>query len=56
MLILMERWPSGPAKSRWLSSEVETKRSLESQLCVMVFCWGKHTKDFFIKVDTGVEG
>ena len=30
--------------------------SLESQLCVMVFCWGKHVKEHFVKVNTGVKG
>lgn len=28
------------------------KGSLESQLCWMVFCWGKHMKECFVKVDT----
>jgi hypothetical protein len=27
--------------------------SLESQLCSMVFCWGKHVKECFPEVDTG---
>ena len=27
--------------------------SLESQLCWMVFCWGKHVKKCFPEVDTG---
>ena len=29
------------------------KGSLESQLCWMLFCWGKHVKECFLKVDTG---
>ena len=29
------------------------KGSLESQLCWMVFCWGKHVKECFPEVDTG---
>ena len=29
------------------------KGSLESQLCWMVFCWGKHVKKCFPGVDTG---
>ena len=29
------------------------KGSLESQLCWMVFCWGKHMKECFPEVDTG---
>ena len=28
------------------------KGSLESQLCWMVFCWGKHMKACFPEVDT----
>jgi hypothetical protein len=27
--------------------------SLESQLYLMVFCWGKHVKECFPEVDTG---
>ena len=29
------------------------KASLESQLCQMVFCWGKHVKECFPEADTG---
>ena len=29
------------------------KGSLESQLCWMVFCWGKHMKEYFPEVNTG---
>jgi hypothetical protein len=27
--------------------------SLESQLCPMMFCWGKHVKQCFAEADTG---
>jgi hypothetical protein len=32
------------------------KGALESQLCWMVFCWGKQVKERFLKVDPGVKG
>jgi hypothetical protein len=31
----------------------KVKGALESQLCRMVFCWGKHVKECFPEVDTG---
>jgi len=29
------------------------KGCLESQLCWVVFCWGKHVKECFLEADTG---
>lgn len=31
----------------------EVMVSLESQLCWMVFCWGRHVKDYFPEADRG---
>jgi hypothetical protein len=48
----------GSTKTDTTGKEHETllkwklKGSLESQLCWMVFCWGKHMKECFSKVDT----
>ena len=36
-----------------MSLKWKLKGSLESQLCWMVFCWGKHVKECFPEVDTG---
>ena len=40
--------PETEAVLKW-----KPKGSLESQLCWIVFCWGKHVKEHFAEADTG---
>jgi len=39
--------------SVWRDVKWRLRSSLESRLCWMVFCWGKHVKECFPEVDTG---
>ena len=46
--VLLKGSDSSKAGVKW-----KLKSSLESWLCWMVFCWGKHVKEHFPEADTG---
>ena len=45
--------PSPPTPVLLLLLKWKRRGSLESQLCWMVFCLGKHMEEHFAEVDTG---